>query len=277
MKKIFKKSDKVLVLEKEVDSSFKSDESLVEEFLNDFNKVDSFEELLNRYEPKLNRYIRSLGVEQNLAKDVVQESFIKAYRNIRSFNPKKGKWSSWIYRIAHNCAMDSFKKSNKDLTVDEDEWWDGIAVPENITSELNLKLDVERLAKLMSKLDVKYRHPLNLYFLDGKSYKEISAILRLPTATVSTRIKRGKEKIVKLSEQQNLPKKTKDSETKIKKNKKEKQDRPKERLKAKKEKMSKKSTIKIPNVKLNISEIPKHMPHLLKKNNKSETKNKNDP
>jgi RNA polymerase sigma-70 factor (ECF subfamily) len=253
MKKIFKKNNKNLILEKETDSSVKTDEALVEEFLSDFNKVASFEELLNRYEPKLNRYIRSLGVEQNMAKDVVQDSFLKAYRNIRSFNPKKGKWSSWIYRIAHNCAMDSFKKTNKDLTVDEDEWWDGIAAPENITKELNLKLDVERLAKLMTKLDAKYRYPLNLYFIDGKSYKEIAEILRLPTATVSTRIKRGKEKLLKLTEDQK-PKKSKN-----------------------KNKESKRAPRKIPNIKLNIPalpDIPKHMPHLLKKKNRSET-NKN--
>lgn len=173
-----------------------ADEVLVEEFLNDFNKVSSFEELLKRYEPKLNRYVRSLGVEQNMAFDIVQEAFLKAYRNIRSFNPKKGKWSSWIYRVAHNCAMDHFKKAKKDLTVDEDEWWDSIAVPETITKELNLKLDSERLAKFMSSLDVKYRHPLTLYFLEGRSYKEIGSILRLPTATVSTRIKRGKERLL---------------------------------------------------------------------------------
>jgi RNA polymerase sigma-70 factor, ECF subfamily len=256
MKKIFKKNEKSLIFEKEVDSSVKTDEMLVEEFLSDFNKVDSFEELLNRYEPKLNRYIRSLGIEQNMAKDVVQDSFIKAYRNIRSFNPKKGKWSSWIYRIAHNCAMDSFKKSNKDLTVDEDEWWNGIAVPENITTELNLKLDVERLAKLMSKLDVKYRHPLNLYFLDGKSYKEISAILRLPTATVSTRIKRGKEKILKLNDEKQSVKNTKAQNG--------------EELK--KDRKNSKGSRKIPNIKLSLPDMPKHMPHLLKKKNKSETK-----
>lgn len=172
-----------------------SDEAVAEMFLNDLSNLSLFEDLLVRYEDKLLRYVRSLGIEQNLAHDVVQEAFIKAYRNIRSFNPKKGKWSSWIYRIAHNAAMDSFKKQKKDLTVDEDAWWDGISVPETISDELNIKLNNENLMKGLKMIDLKYREPLMLYYLEGKSYKEVGDILRLPTATVSTRIKRGKDKL----------------------------------------------------------------------------------
>lgn len=172
-----------------------SDEAVAEMFLKDLDNLSLFEDLLVRYEDKLLRYVRSLGIEQNLAHDVVQESFIKAYRNIRSFNPKKGKWSSWIYRIAHNAAMDSFKKQKKDLTVDEDTWWDGIAVPETISDELNIKLNNENLMYGLKKIDLKYREPLMLYYLESKTYKEVGDILHLPTATVSTRIKRGKDKL----------------------------------------------------------------------------------
>lgn len=181
-------------MSKKADST-STDEAVAELFLKDLSNLSLFEDLVLRYEQKLLRYVRSLGIEQNLAYDVVQESFIKAYRNIRSFNPKKGKWSSWLYRIAHNCAMDSFKKSKKDLTVDEDEWWDGVSVPETISEELNIKLNNENLMAGLRKVDLKYREPLMLYYLEGKAYKEIGDILRMPIPTVSTRIKRGKEKL----------------------------------------------------------------------------------
>lgn len=173
----------------------KSDEAVAELFLKDLSNLKLFEDLVLRYEVKLVRYVRSLGIEQNLAYDVVQDCFIKAYRNIRSFNPKKGKWSSWLYRIAHNCTMDYFKKSKKDLTVDEDEWWDGISVPETISEELNIKLNNENLMAGLRRVDLKYREPLMLYYLENKAYKDISDILRMPVPTVSTRIKRGKEKL----------------------------------------------------------------------------------
>ncbi len=182
------------------------DEQLAEEFLDNLDNLDLFEELMRRYELKLIRYVRSLGLEQNLAEDVVQECFIKAYRKIRSFNPKKGKWSSWIYRIAHNCAIDSFKKQKKDLTVDEDEWWETIAVPETISEELNMKINAGVLSSGLKVLDVKYREPLMLHYLEHKGYKEVGEILRLPTATVSTRIKRGKERLRQVLEEQSKAK-----------------------------------------------------------------------
>ena len=178
----------------------KSDEELAEAFLKDFTKIELFEELILRYEPKLLRYVRSLGIEQNLADDVVREAFIKAYRNIRSYNPKKGKWSSWMYRIGHNAAMDSFKKQKKDLTVDDDVWWDGIAVPETITEELELKFNNQDLMQNLAKLEIKLREPLMLNYIEAKSYKEIASILRMPVATVSTRIRRGKIKLKEVME-----------------------------------------------------------------------------
>lgn len=183
-----------------------SDEAVAELFLKDLKNLSLFEDLMLRYEIKLTRYVRSLGIEQNLAEDVVQECFVKAYRKIRSFNHKKGKWSSWIYRIAHNCAMDSFKKQKKDLTVDEDEWWESIAVEETISEELNLKINAKVLNSGLNALDIKYREPLMLHFLEHKAYKEVGEILRLPTATVSTRIKRGKERLRKILEEQSKAK-----------------------------------------------------------------------
>lgn len=183
-----------------------SDEVVAEAFLKNLKDLSLFEELMVRYEIKLIRYVRSLGIEQNLAEDVVQECFVKAYRKIRSFNPKKGKWSSWVYRIAHNCAMDSFKKQKKDLTVDEDEWWEGVVVPETISEELNLKINTKVLNKGLVALDSKYREPLILYFIEAKGYKEIGEILRMPTATVSTRIKRGKESLKKVLQEQSKSK-----------------------------------------------------------------------
>lgn len=183
-----------------------SDEAVAEAFLKNLKDLSLFEELMVRYEVKLIRYVRSLGIEQNLAEDVVQECFVKAYRKIRSFNHKKGKWSSWIYRIAHNCAMDSFKKQKKDLTVDEDEWWESIAVEETISEELNLKINAKVLNSGLNALDIKYREPLMLHFLEHKAYKEVGEILRLPTATVSTRIKRGKERLRKILEEQSKAK-----------------------------------------------------------------------
>ena len=75
------------------------DEQLVQLSL---NNQDYFYYLMKRYEIKLLRYIKRLTtVSPEEAKDIIQEIFIKVYRNLNGFNPKL-KFSSWIYRIAHN-------------------------------------------------------------------------------------------------------------------------------------------------------------------------------
>ena len=100
-----------------------------------------------------------------------------------------------MYRIGQNAAMDTFKKQKKDLTVDDDVWWVGVAVPETITEELELKFNNQDLMQNLAKLDIKLREPLMLNYIEAKSYKEIASILRMPVATVSTRIRRGKIKL----------------------------------------------------------------------------------
>ena len=75
-------------------------------------KSDFFGILINRYQEKMMRYARKFLSNDDDKKDIVQEIFIKAYVNIKSFDPKR-KFSSWLYRIAHNELVNNLKKKNK--------------------------------------------------------------------------------------------------------------------------------------------------------------------
>lgn len=75
--------------------------------------------LVERYQHKLIRYAESLLHDEHRATDVVQESFIKAFINLQGFDTQK-KFSSWIYRIVHNEAMNSIKKYQKEVSLPED-------------------------------------------------------------------------------------------------------------------------------------------------------------
>ena len=86
-----------------------SDEELVRKTLDDKR---FFAVLVDRYEAKLRRYITRLGVrdpEDQL--DVLQEIFLKTYRNLNGFDTSL-QFSSWIYRIAHNEAVSWYRKKN---------------------------------------------------------------------------------------------------------------------------------------------------------------------
>lgn len=83
----------------ELNQSHQTDEELAS--LIQSGKVEFFGTLIVRYDAKMKRYSRKFLSDQEDTKDVVQEIFIKAYVNIQSFDAKR-KFSSWLYRIAHN-------------------------------------------------------------------------------------------------------------------------------------------------------------------------------
>lgn len=155
--------------------------------------------LIDRYEQKIRRYIYRLGVRsQEDIDDVLQDVFIKVYQNLNAFDPSL-KFSSWLYRIAHNETISSirYKKARPHgnaIDISDDEL-------HNISSEINIIKETERkhttahLKECINQLDEKYRDILILKFLEEKSYEEVSDILRIPQGTVAVRINRAKEKI----------------------------------------------------------------------------------
>lgn len=147
-----------------------------------------FSKLVKRYEDKLLRYAGYLLNDEQDVYDVVQDSFIKAYINLNGFDTNK-KFSSWIYRIVHNEAMNSLKKFKKEIHIPEDMDFES---HENIEEEYTKKEIIERANSCLHKMPLLYSEPLSLFYIDDKSYEEISDILRIPMGTVATRINRAK-------------------------------------------------------------------------------------
>lgn len=147
-----------------------------------------YSHIISRYQDKLLRYVNYLTSYDFNAQDIVQETFIKAYVNLNGFNPKK-KFSSWIYRIAHNLTMDSFRAHKKEIPLLEDMDLDSGQNLQDDAIKLELKKHTRNCLSLMP---LNYREPLSLYYLEDKSYQEISDILRLPIGTIGTRINRAK-------------------------------------------------------------------------------------
>jgi len=151
-------------------------------------------EIVVRYQEKLLRYAINLIQDKLKAEDAVQESFIKAFINLNSFNLKM-KFSSWIYRIVHNQVMNTFNKYKKELPLLDNIDFDS---GKNLELELTKKEIQERVNKCFSKISIIYSEPLTLYYIEEKSYEEISDILRLPVGTVGTRINRAKVMMKKI-------------------------------------------------------------------------------
>ncbi len=170
-----------------------SDEKLVEKIRSENSEL--FAEIIERYQQKLYRYLRYLTNRPGEAEDILQDVFIKAYRNLLDFNTKK-KFSSWIYRIAHNEGVNSIKKLNRRKKISLQGLGKIDFVP-NGKNDSPLDAQVrkeiqEKVKECLDELETKYREPLILYYLEDKHYREISDILRISTNTVGTLILRGK-------------------------------------------------------------------------------------
>ncbi len=166
-----------------------SDEALVDMIRTSDKEL--YREVIQRYEPKLERYIRKFILDPDERADVLQETFIKAYRNLQGFDTKK-KFSSWIYRIAHNESLNHIKKYAKEKVSLEEHDIDVIDREMNLGKAVDRALLSEAFQKALVRLKPKHREPLILFFFEEKSYEEISDILRLPKNTVGTLISRGK-------------------------------------------------------------------------------------
>lgn len=152
--------------------------------------------IIRRYKARLSRYLGKFISDPDELEDVLQEVFIKAYRNLYGFDVTR-KFSSWIYRIAHNEAVNHLKKNSRaKISLDEVEYK---IVDEKI--DLGVKIDRNILKKNIGKsleaIGFKYREVLMLFFFEDKSYEEISDILRIPVNTVGTLILRGKKLLKK--------------------------------------------------------------------------------
>lgn len=167
-------------------TSIMSDNDLVEVVCS--GNKELFAEIIKRYQNKLLRYAAYIVGDEDNGADIVQESFIKTYVNLNSFDKNK-KFSSWIYRITHNEAINFLNKNKRQRPMNpEIEYDSGVNLEETyIKNEI-----ISHAHNCLGEMPLLYKVPLSLYYLEEKTYEEISDILRIPVATVGTRISRAK-------------------------------------------------------------------------------------
>jgi len=153
-------------------------------------KIQEFSEIVERYQRKLLRYVRFIINGTTDSEDIVQDTFIRAYQNLQGFNQKL-KFSSWIYRIAHNQAVNYIRKK-RPVYFNRDDWQKYESINYNhLPNHTQKIISKHDLALLLSRLPMKYKEPVELYYIEGYTYSQISDILRLPQGTVGTRIHRA--------------------------------------------------------------------------------------
>lgn len=166
--------------------------------------VDSFEELIEKYQLMAYNIAYKLLNNQEDAKDVTQEALIKVFKSISKFRGDSN-FSTWIYRVVYNTTIDYIRKqknNNNTLSIDKEiEGKDGsfkgdivddTNIPEKVYEEKEKK---DMVHKALNSLPENYRTVLILRDIHYFSYDEISEITKLPVGTVKSRINRGRQKL----------------------------------------------------------------------------------
>ena len=173
----------------------KTDEQLIMDYLE--GNENALGVLVDRYLSLAYNFAFQLTRDREASEDVVQESFIKAWKNIRGWK-RESSFKTWLFAITRNTAIDWLRK-RKDLTLStyENEAGKNL-LTETLVDEnpsplelLERAEDATFVANLLEELDPLYRDVINLRYGDNLTFKEIGEILRRPLHTVKSQHRRA--------------------------------------------------------------------------------------
>ena len=166
-------------------SSSLSDENLV--VLIRQGNINLFAEIIGRYEKKLFNFVSRYISDPHDISDVVQEAFIAAYKNLGKYDERK-KFSTWLYVISKNLAIDFLRKSGRKVPIYENlVGEDEIPFEQIITQGEEAKVRHE-----VNKLNLNQRKVIWGYYFENMSYKQLSRTMAVPLNTVKSYARRAK-------------------------------------------------------------------------------------
>ena len=184
------------------------DENLPADTLLAFKAADgdeeAFSELVTKYERLVSTCVYSVCQNREDTMDISQDVFFKVYRNLSSFKGES-EFSTWIYRVAKNCALDFMRKKKPNITsIDSSgEEGEGFDIPDESkkSSPEGMALETEKsevLRKALDKLSEEHREIIILRDINEYSYEKIAKMLSLEQGTVKSRIFRAREALKKI-------------------------------------------------------------------------------
>lgn len=165
----------------------------------------AFEWLVERHLRSVYSFVFRLVGNEKDAEDIVQETFLKVWKNLKNYSRESAKFKTWLMRIARNTAVDYLRKKRhvpfSKLEGDNEESW----IAENLPDEQPLpdellahKGDVEELERVVLKLSPIYREVLILYYGSDLTFEEVSVISEVSVNTIKSRHRRAVAELRKL-------------------------------------------------------------------------------
>ena len=159
----------------------------------------AFERIVQRYQrPVISLIARVLGdrADRALAEDLAQETFVKAYLKLAAFDTSR-RLSSWLFRIAHNTAIDALRRRSKLVTVPADDAAD--AAESVAAAPLADPVETEALGRALDvalmQLRPEYRVAVMLRYEEGLAFEDIGQVLSVPEATARSYVHRARKQL----------------------------------------------------------------------------------
>jgi RNA polymerase sigma-70 factor (ECF subfamily) len=176
------------------------DASIVRKILR--GRSDLFGTLLERYQRPIFNFIYRFYGDYDLAEDLTQETFLRCYQFLKSYDQKR-KFSTWLYTVARNLCIDHLKKSKSGREISLDQSLPAVERKEagrspEVSPQLKCIRNQEdaKLLDALGELEPSRRMVLVLFYFQGLSYQEISEALSVPVSTVKIRIFRAKKSLL---------------------------------------------------------------------------------
>ncbi len=146
-------------------------------------------ELLKIYYADIYSYLRRLCGSRHDAEDLTQQTFLKAWSSLNGF-AGRSKFSTWLYRIAHNTYLDWLRKNTAGTQSRPDQWWQE-CIDQNPGPFANLAEHqlAQRLYQAVGRLDEDKKHVVHLHCYQGLSIRETAKVLNIATSTVKYRLR----------------------------------------------------------------------------------------
>jgi len=183
-----------------------SDEELVQQFID--GRERAFNELMQRYSRRIINYIYRIIGDRDRAEDLLQDTFVRVYRNIDRFDQSR-KFSTWLYTIATNLAKNELRNTGRNPLLyfqnfffrkDDQQMFESADKASRPDDQLYRKQLNDLVAKAVEKLPQRHKLVFTLRETEGKSYEEIAEILGCNIGTVKSRLNRARTRFAQIIE-----------------------------------------------------------------------------
>lgn len=185
-----------------------SDQQLITEYVN--GRDSAFETLFNRHKDRVHSYIYNMVRDSALTEDIFQDTFIKVVKSLKTGNySDNGKFVAWAMRIAHNLAIDHFRKQSKMFTISNDKtefdiFNDAELVEKHGKQKSNRPEVSKELKKLINRLPYDQKATVMMRHCWGMSFKEIAESMDVSINTALGRMRYAVKNMRQIVEEENI-------------------------------------------------------------------------